>query len=495
MPASRGSPATMWSKTRNAVREAISLTAQEAAVDGVLTGAENLRMMARLRRVKDGRARTRELLERFDLTDAADRRVATYSGGMRRRLDLAMSLVSRPEVIFLDEPSTGLDPRSRLAVWEAVQALASDGATILLTTQYLEEADRLADRIAVVDGGRIAALGTAQELKARVGEETLELFFADAETLAAAQRRARRPRDRRRPEPAGRRGRRRGRPRGAGRAQSSRRERRPPRGPSPDARRSLPRPHRPDRSTRMTDSLTFVGRSLRHSVRSIDALITAIMLPVAIMLMFVYVFGGAIDVGGHYVDYVVPGIIVLCAGFGSAGTAVAVALDMTTGVVDRFRTLPISAAAVLTGHVTASVVRNVASTLLVLGVALIAGFRPVADPLNWLAAAGLLLALMIAISWLAACFGLVARSVEAANAITFVAAFAPYLSSAFVPASTMPAGLRWVAEHQPVTPIADTLRELMFDLPVGNEAIWAIGWCVAGIVIGRLGAAYLFGRR
>jgi ABC-2 type transport system ATP-binding protein len=174
-------------KDRHAVRSAISLTAQEAAVDGVLTGAENLRMMARLRRVKDGRQRTRELLERFDLTDAADRRVATYSGGMRRRLDLAMSLVSRPEVIFLDEPSTGLDPRSRLAVWEAVQALASDGATILLTTQYLEEADRLADRIAVVDGGRIAALGTAQELKARVGEETLELFFADAETLAAAQ--------------------------------------------------------------------------------------------------------------------------------------------------------------------------------------------------------------------------------------------------------------------------------------------------------------------
>jgi ABC-2 type transport system permease protein len=245
----------------------------------------------------------------------------------------------------------------------------------------------------------------------------------------------------------------------------------------------------------MTDSLTFIGRSLRHSVRSIDALVTAIMLPVAIMLMFVYVFGGAIDSGGRYVDYVVPGIIVLCAGFGSAGTAVAVALDMTTGVVDRFRTLPISAAAVLTGHVTASVVRNVASTLLVLGVALLAGFRPVADPLNWLAAAGLLLALMTAISWLAACFGLIARSVEAANAITFVAAFAPYLSSAFVPVETMPAGLRWIAEHQPVTPIADTLRELMFDLPIGDEAIWAIGWCVAGIVISRLGAAYLFSRR
>jgi ABC-2 type transport system ATP-binding protein len=172
---------------RTAVRRAISLTAQEAAVDGVLTGAENLRMMARLRRVPDAKRQTTELLERFDLAEAADRRVATYSGGMRRRLDLAMSLIAKPEVIFLDEPTTGLDPRSRLAVWEAVQALATDGATVLLTTQYLEEADRLADRIAVIGGGRIAALGTANELKAKVGEETLELHFADAPTLAAAR--------------------------------------------------------------------------------------------------------------------------------------------------------------------------------------------------------------------------------------------------------------------------------------------------------------------
>ncbi len=167
------------------VREAISLTAQESAVDGLLTGAENLRMMARLRRVRD-RQRISELLERLDLTDAADRRVATYSGGMRRRLDLAMSLISRPQVIFLDEPTTGLDPRSRAAVWDAVMQLAADGTTILLTTQYLEEADRLADRIAVVSEGRIAAEGTAAELKARIAEETVELFFADAATLAIA---------------------------------------------------------------------------------------------------------------------------------------------------------------------------------------------------------------------------------------------------------------------------------------------------------------------
>jgi ABC-2 type transport system ATP-binding protein len=176
-------------KERRQVRAKISLTAQEAAVDGVLTGAENLRMMARLRRVKHAKGLTADLLERFDLTEAADRRVETYSGGMRRRLDLAMSLVAKPEVIFLDEPSTGLDPRSRLAVWEAVQALADNGATILLTTQYLEEADRLADRIAVVNGGRIAAQGTAQELKARVGEDTLELVFDDVAARDAARAR------------------------------------------------------------------------------------------------------------------------------------------------------------------------------------------------------------------------------------------------------------------------------------------------------------------
>jgi ABC-2 type transport system permease protein len=245
----------------------------------------------------------------------------------------------------------------------------------------------------------------------------------------------------------------------------------------------------------MTESLTFVGRSLRHSVRSLDALLTAVLLPVVILLMFVYVFGGAIQADGRYVDYVVPGIIVLCAGFGSASTAVAVALDMTTGVIDRFRSLPISGGAVLTGHVAASVARNLVSTALVVAVALAAGFRPVADPARWLAAAGLLIALMVAISWLAACFGLLVRSVEAASGLAFVAAFAPYLSSAFVPAETMPAGLQWIAEHQPVTPIVDTVRALSLGTPVGNEALVALAWCVAGALLGRVAAAYMFRRR
>jgi ABC-2 type transport system ATP-binding protein len=161
------------------VRAAIGLTGQYAAVDEMLTGEENLLMMARLRHLRRPAARRRvaELLERLDLAEAARRRVATYSGGMRRRLDLAMSQITTPPVVFLDEPTTGLDPRSRRDVWGAVGELAGAGTTVLLTTQYLEEADVLAGRVAVIDGGRIVAEGTADELKAHAGAETLDDAF------------------------------------------------------------------------------------------------------------------------------------------------------------------------------------------------------------------------------------------------------------------------------------------------------------------------------
>ena len=170
------------------VRAAIGVTGQFSAVDDLLTGQENLRLMADLRHLgrERGQQRIAELLEQFDLTDAAHKPLSTYSGGMRRRLDLAMTLVGNPRVIFLDEPTTGLDPRSRRAMWELIEELVADGVTILLTTQYLDEADQLADHIAVLDAGRVVARGTPAELKRRVPGGHIQLQFTTSDALHAA---------------------------------------------------------------------------------------------------------------------------------------------------------------------------------------------------------------------------------------------------------------------------------------------------------------------
>jgi ABC-2 type transport system ATP-binding protein len=177
-------------RQRHQVRRSISLTGQYASLDDLQTGAENLRMMGRLAGLSraDSRRRADELLDRFDLTAAASRRVGTYSGGMRRRLDLAASLVGRPAVIFLDEPTTGLDPRSRQAMWRIVTELAGAGTTVFLTTQYLDEADRLADRIVVLDAGRAVASGTPAELKTRYAQQRLDLTLAASAFDSVARR-------------------------------------------------------------------------------------------------------------------------------------------------------------------------------------------------------------------------------------------------------------------------------------------------------------------
>lgn len=177
-------------KEADKIRNVIGLTGQSAAVDELLTGRENLVMMGRLYRLtrSSAKARAQELLEEFDLIGAADRPAKTYSGGMRRRLDLAVSLIATPPLIFLDEPTTGLDPRSRLAMWAIIKKLMENGTTILLTTQYLEEADQLADRIVVIDGGKVIAEGTAKELKSKVGKDRLELSFGSAQNLEAAKK-------------------------------------------------------------------------------------------------------------------------------------------------------------------------------------------------------------------------------------------------------------------------------------------------------------------
>ncbi|MBC2002279.1 ATP-binding cassette domain-containing protein [Listeria booriae] len=174
-------------KQGNKVREAISLTGQSAAVDDILTGRENLRLIAKLRHLPNAKEVADELLERFNLMDAADRALATYSGGMRRRLDLAMSLVGTPSVIFLDEPTTGLDPQSRMAMWKIIRELADGGTTVFLTTQYLEEAEQLADQIAILNEGTIVADGTVAELKQLLPNGHLELRFAELDEAKQAE--------------------------------------------------------------------------------------------------------------------------------------------------------------------------------------------------------------------------------------------------------------------------------------------------------------------
>ena len=242
----------------------------------------------------------------------------------------------------------------------------------------------------------------------------------------------------------------------------------------------------------LTAETVFVGRSLRHSLRDGESLLMAIMLPVMLMLMFTWVFGGAIDPSGAYVDYVVPGIILTCAGFGASATAVYVANDMRTGIIDRFRTMPLRAGAVLTGHVVASVLRNLIATAIVIGVGVLVGFRPTANGWEWIALAGLIALYILAITYLFAAIGLAAGSPEGANGYGFVLLFLPYLSSAFVPVASMPDWLQPVAANQPITPIVETIRGLLTDAPLQGEAWWAVGWCLVILLASTIWGAVLF---
>ena len=239
----------------------------------------------------------------------------------------------------------------------------------------------------------------------------------------------------------------------------------------------------------------MVRRATRLTMRNGDALLTSLMLPIMLMLLFVYLFGGAIETGTEYVTYVVPGVIMLCASFGASLTAVAVTNDMTNGIMDRFRSMDVRGAAVLGGHVAASTARNLVSTVLVLGVAFLIGFRPSASPVDWLAAIGLLVVAILALSWASAAVGLLAKTPEAASGFTFFVMFMPYPSSAFVPVDTMPTWIHGFAEHQPFTPLIEALRGFLLDAPVGNSAWTALAWCGGILAVSVAASGYLFKRR
>jgi ABC-2 type transport system permease protein len=232
-------------------------------------------------------------------------------------------------------------------------------------------------------------------------------------------------------------------------------------------------------------SLVFIARSLRHSLRDGEGLIMAVALPVLLLLLFTYVFGGAIIADG-YVDFVVPGVILTCAGYGAASVAVSVNRDVTLGAMRRFRTLPIVSATVLAGHVVASVLRNLVATTIVILVALAIGFRPTASALDWAGALGLVALWILAITALFACIGLVAGSPEAANGYGFILLFLPYLSSAFVPIATMPAWLQPIATHQPMGPLVEAIRALLVgtgEVPLVAPLAWSCGIIAVSLVL------------
>ncbi|MGX1612297.1 ABC transporter permease [Micromonospora chalcea] len=251
------------------------------------------------------------------------------------------------------------------------------------------------------------------------------------------------------------------------------------------------------------DSATMLRRNLKHAVRYPSLTAVVIALPVVFLLLFVYVFGGTLGnglggvAGGRsaYVDYVTPGILLLALAGAAQGTAISVAMDMTEGIVARFRTMSIARAAVLTGHVVGAVTQTLIGLAVVVAVALLVGFRPDAGPVQWLAAAGLLTLTAFAITWLSVALGMVPKSVESASNLPMPLMLLPFLGSGFVPTDSMPGWLAWFAEHQPFTPIMETLRGLLLAGPVdGGDALAAVAWCAGISLVGYLWARRLYDR-
>jgi ABC-2 type transport system ATP-binding protein len=540
-----------------AVRETIGLTGQFAAVDEILTGRENLEMFGRLFDLsrEEARRRASELLERFDLADAADRSARTYSGGMRRRLDLASSLTTEPRILFLDEPTTGLDPRSRNAIWGIVRDLIADGTTVLLTTQYLEEADELADRIAVIDHGRVIAEGTGNELKDRVGGQLLEVELVDAaqrekacvalaavgcadpepheradrlimpapsndglemvETAATALRHAHvavSDLGLRRPTlddvflqltgaPPSENG---GGPSGNGAGPAAAAPSPPPAVAPAAAPAAAATPAPPPASHRRrfalrapswrrvrdatNDALIVTGRNLRHFWRQPQLLIFSTVQPIMFVLLFAYVFGGAIKGalphGVSYIDFLLPGIFCQSVAFRATQTAVGLSQDLERGVVDRFRSMPMARSAVLVGRTMADLVRNVAIILLMIVVGYIIGFRFGAGVLQAIAAIAVVTAFGLALSWIFAYVALTVKGAEAAQAAGFVVIFPlVFASSVFVPTSSFPDWLAAFSKISPVTLTANTARGFSLVHGIPSSLAGAMAWIVGLLIV------------
>jgi ABC-2 type transport system permease protein len=244
------------------------------------------------------------------------------------------------------------------------------------------------------------------------------------------------------------------------------------------------------------DTAVLTGRTLRHVTRSMDTIITTAVMPIAMMLLFVYVFGSAIHTGsGNYIDYMLPGILLITIASGISYTALRLFTDMKDGIFARFQSMPIARSGVLWAHVLTSMVAIVISLTVVVGVALVMGFRSSSGVLAWLAVAGILLLFSLGLTWLAVIPGLSASSIEGASVFAYPLIFLPFISSAFVPTDGMPGPVRWFAEHQPVTSIVNTIRDLFAGQPLGDDVWIALGWCVAILAVAFIAAMAVYRRK
>ncbi len=245
----------------------------------------------------------------------------------------------------------------------------------------------------------------------------------------------------------------------------------------------------------MSNATTMLGRNFKHTIRNPVAVFNAVLFPIILLLMFVYVIGGAFDVGVKYIDYATPGMIVMTICYGLSATALAVNSDMTKGIINRFKVMDISRSAVLSAHVVATMLRSLIAIAAIIAVAFAAGFRPDASFVEWLGAIGFIVLVSFATTWLTVALGLAAKTPETAGMITVPLIMLPFLSSAIVPADTMGAGVRQFAEYQPFTPIIETLRGLLTGEPSASKAIVAVAWCVGIALVGYVWSLHTFKKR
>ncbi len=523
------------------LRSLIGFTGQFAAVNELLTGRENLELVGLFYQLSkaERRRRAQDVLERFTLTDAADQLVKTYSGGMRRRLDVGASLIGRPRVLFLDEPTTGLDPRTRNDVWSFVEDLVAGGTTVLLTTQYMEEAEHLAHRIVVMDAGVEVAQGTAAELKDRLGGDVLEARVSSASDLdrAAAliadlgqgvpridgdQRTVSMP------------------TKGAtqvliaagqrlqqdgialedlgirhpslddvflsltGNAAPIQTNGAHPNGRSPevpavastqqpDARRTTRPAPRPTAGA-ARDTGGVARRNLLRILRNPRLLVFSAVQPAMLLVLFRYVLGGAIHIpGGSYVDYIVPAVFIEAVMIGGMATAIGLADDLGSGIIDRFRSLPMARSAVLAGRTLADLSRSVFALALMVGLGLLVGFSFHADAGGIIAGLALVLVFGYCFSWVYATIGLLTKDPETAQVAGILPFFVlVFASSAIVPVATMPGWLQPFARHQPVSITINAVRALVQGEPTHHWVWQSLAWSGGILVVFFTIAVHLY---